>query len=62
MFLHGVLHGVALATSLGSHPNIAKVLAVDSSLPTMAILMQLAYCDMVTVIESRNVSMIHKIG
>ncbi|CAM9629298.1 unnamed protein product, partial [Hapterophycus canaliculatus] len=47
---------------LGSHPNIPKVLALNSALPTMPILMELGFCDLVDVIESTNVSMLNKIG
>lgn len=61
MFRYGVLC-VPLVPSLGSHKNIPKVLAIDSSLPSMPILMELGYCDMVDVISSANVSMENKIG
>lgn len=52
---------VAFGLSLGSHPNIPKVLAFDSSVSTMPILMELAYCDMAHVISSISVRMVHKI-
>ncbi|CAM9757327.1 unnamed protein product [Ectocarpus sp. 8 AP-2014] len=48
--------------SLGMHPNIPKVLAINSALPSMPILMELGYCDMVDVLESPDVSMPHKMG
>ncbi|CBN76932.1 similar to doublecortin and CaM kinase-like 3 [Ectocarpus siliculosus] len=48
--------------SLGMHPNITKVLAINSALPSMPILMELGYCDMVDVLESPDVSMPHKMG
>lgn len=52
---------VAFGLSLGSHPNTPKVLAFDSSVSTMPILMELAYCDMAHVISSISVRMVHKI-
>eukprot|EP00903_Cladosiphon_okamuranus_P014394 g13362.t1 len=47
---------------LGSRKNFPKILAIDSSLPSMPILMELGYCDMVDVISSANVSMANKLG
>ncbi|CAM9944098.1 unnamed protein product [Ectocarpus sp. 12 AP-2014] len=46
--------------SLGMHPNIPKVLAINSALPSLPILMELGYCDTVDVLESPDVSMPHK--
>lgn len=53
---------VAFVPSLGSHRNIPKVMAINSSLPNMPILMELGFCDAINVIASINVSMPHKIG
>ncbi|CAM9200012.1 unnamed protein product, partial [Scytosiphon promiscuus] len=47
---------------LGRHPNILKMLACNSALPTMPILMELGMCDMADVIVSTTISMRHKIG
>ncbi|CAM9702311.1 unnamed protein product [Ectocarpus fasciculatus] len=44
------------------HPNIPKVLAMNSALPSMPILMELGYCDMVDVLQSATVSMPNKMG
>ncbi|CAB1105723.1 unnamed protein product [Ectocarpus sp. CCAP 1310/34] len=44
------------------HPNIPKVLAINSALPSMPILMELGFCDTVDVLESTDVPMPHKMG